>query len=301
MRLLALVLILTAAVAASACGADGAQTAATPTLVGKQLPPQPGLTVIAVGRDFGVGTNRLPLAILKADGASINDRAADIEITYGPLDRKQEPLSTATWRAWPVLNGVYVIHPTFFSAGLWEFRVTLKDGASLLQGSATVQVGAKPAAPAPGDAAPPVNTKTGSTPAELRLITSAADPDPDLYRLSLADALASGMPTVVSFSTPAFCSTQTCGPQTEVISKLQDVYGQRAHFIHAEIWDNPREMLDTGNPGVGRVSPAVTAWKLPSEPWTFLIGSDGKVFSRFEAFATEAELDEAVRELLAAS
>jgi hypothetical protein len=84
------------------------------------------------------------------------------------------------------------------------------------------------------------------------------------------------------------------------MSRLQDRYGDRAHFVHVEIWDNPREMLDSGHPSVGRVSPAVSAWKLESEPWTFLIGADGRIFTRFEAFVTEAELEESVKALLGA-
>ena len=152
--------------------------------------------------------------------------------------------------------------------------------------------------PGVGDSAPTVATKTGSTPEELRQITSDPDPDPDLYRTSLGDAVQSGKPVVVTFSTPAFCATQTCGPQVEVLGRLQDRYGDRAHFIHVEIWDNPREMLDKGDPSVGKLSPAVEAWKLPSEPWTFLVDSSGRIFARFEAFTTEAELAEAINALL---
>lgn len=304
MRLIAVVVAAAIAMLLAACG--GGPGAATPPAtsapsVGKQLPPRPELAVFAVGQDFAVGRNRLPIAVLLQDGASVNDRAADLEVSYAlksGVDSRR--LGAVVWRAWPASRGVYVGFPEFDRAGIWEFRVTLNESGRMLRGAAAVNVKELPSAPAIGDAAPGVATKTASSPAELRQITSDSDPDPDLYRISLDQAVTSGRPVVATFSTPSFCATQTCGPQLDVISGLQDRYGDRAHFVHVEIWDNPREMLDSGNPAVGRLSPAVGAWKLESEPWTFLIGADGRIFARFEAFTTEAELEEAVKALLAA-
>jgi hypothetical protein len=289
---------------AASCGgnpSDATPAATSASNVGKQPPPRLELAVFAVGQDFGVGKNRLPIAVLLQDGVSVNDRVSDLEVSYalksGGDSRRLEPV---VWRAWPVLNGVYVGSPVFDRAGIWEFSVTLNEGGRRLHGTAAVNVKERPSAPSTGDAAPAAPTKTASSPEQLRQITSAPAPDPDLYRISLDQAVKSGRPVVATFSTPAFCATQTCGPQLDVMSRLQDRYGDRAHFIHVEIWDNPREMLDSGNPSVGRVSPAVSAWKLESEPWTFLIGADGRVFARFEAFTTEAEMEEAVKALLAA-
>lgn len=251
------------------------------------------------GQDFAFGKYRLPLAILKADGESVIDRAADIEVNYGPINSGEErELSELVWQPWPVRNGVYVGYPVFEVEGIWEFRVTLKEGGKELRGSAAVEVRRRPLAPEVGEPAPLAETKTAATALELRRITSATEPDPDLYRVSLADAFKSGRPTIVSFSTPAFCTTQTCGPQIEVISKLQDRHGEIFNFVHVEIWDNPREMLDTGDASIGRLSPAVAAWELPSEPWTFLVDFTGRVRYRFEGFTTESELEETIQEFL---
>ncbi len=283
-----------AALAVSACGNGGAPLPSA-------TPQRPELTVIAVGQDFGAGLNRLPLAVLMADGAGVIDRAANLEVTYslatGGAQRKVDRL---VWWAWPVLGGVYVGFAEFDVAGIWELKVTLTEGGRRLSGSAFVEVRQKPAAPAVGDAAPAVATKTGATPEELRLITSASQPDPDLYRVSLSDAVRSGKPTVVTFSTPAFCQTQTCGPQVEVVGRLQDRYGDRANFIHVEVYDNPAEILEKGDLSIARLAPAIAEWKLESEPWTFLIDASGRIFAKFEAFTTEEELDEAVQALLGA-
>ncbi len=304
MRPLAVVIALAITMLLAACGGNpgNATPAATSaTNVGKPLPPRPELAVFAVGRDFGLGRNRLSLALLKDEQLAINDRVNDVSVTYGLRDSGDErTLQPLTWREWPAKRGVYVGFPDFDRPGFWEFKVTVREGNALLTGSAVVEVKERPSAPAVGDLAPGAATKTASSPEQLRQITSAPAPDPDLYRISLDQAVKSGKPAVAVFSTPAFCETQTCGPQLDVISSLQDRYGDRAHFVHVEIWDNPREMLDSGNPSVGRLSPAVSAWKLESEPWTFLIGADGRIFARFEAFTTEAELEDAVKSLLAA-
>jgi hypothetical protein len=39
-------------------------------------------------------------------------------------------------------------------------------------------------------------------------------------------------------------------------------------------------------------------WGLPSEPWTFLVGSDGRVKAKFEGPISQAELAAAVRKTL---
>jgi hypothetical protein len=67
--------------------------------------------------------------------------------------------------------------------------------------------------------------------------------------------------------------------------------GDGIRFIHAEIYrDN--------DPTKGEAK-WVEEWKLPSEPWVFVVGADGVVRERFEGTVSVRELDEAVqRELL---
>ncbi|MSQ08208.1 MAG: hypothetical protein EXR44_02770 [Dehalococcoidia bacterium] len=260
----------------------------------------PELNVISVGRDFRIGKNRLPLAILRLDMTSVNDRAQDLQVTYQlSTGGSAKRLDDVKWRAWPVRNGVYVGYPEFDRAGAWEFTVTFNEGGRTLRGSAFVEVKEKTSSPAVGEAAPASETKVAFSAAELLQITSSASPVPSLYSLSLAAAVKSGRPTVVTFSTPAFCTTQTCGPQLGVINNLQLAHGNSVNFLHVEIYDNPREMLEKGDVSIGRVSRAVTEWGLGSEPWTFLIGSNGTIFARFEAFTTQDELESAIKAMLA--
>ena len=46
--------------------------------------------------------------------------------------------------------------------------------------------------------------------------------------------------------------------------------------------------------------PQVGEWRLPTEPWTFVIGKDGRVVERFEGAVSVRELSAAVEKLKAA-
>ncbi|MCY4529095.1 MAG: hypothetical protein OXD46_08740 [Chloroflexi bacterium] len=43
---------------------------------------------------------------------------------------------------------------------------------------------------------------------------------------------------------------------------------------------------------------AMIDWGLPTEPWTFVMDSEGKVAAKFEAFATKDELEAALDTVL---
>ena len=150
--------------------------------------------------------------------------------------------------------------------------------------------------PGLGTPAPASDTRTASDAATLEEVTSDLNPDPDLYAISVADALQSGLPLVVSFSTPAFCSSATCGPQLSVVKQLKDSYSDKANFIHVEIYANPKEMQ--GDPESAEISPIVDEWGLPTEPYTFVIDVQGRVAAKFEAFVSYPELEEALVPLL---
>ena len=66
-----------------------------------------------------------------------------------------------------------------------------------------------------------------------------------------------------------------------------------------EIFDNIREMLDTGDSSIGRVAQPVEDWGLITEPWTFFVDVNGVVTARFEQFTTFEELSEAADSVLA--
>ncbi len=92
-------------------------------------------------------------------------------------------------------------------------------------------------------------------------------------------------------ATPRYCESRTCGPVVDVVDQVRRRFtGTAIRFIHVEIYrdNDPRK-------GENRW---VREWHLPSEPWTFLVGRDGRIKGKFEGAVSSRELDLAVRRLL---
>ena len=297
-------LLATAAVVALALGCGGEATdTATSTQTAGAGTPQAGeheapLHMVPVTVDLAVGTNRFAFAVFDEDRAPV--RVAKIDVTYLPLsgEEREERMAEAVFRKWPTGHaGVYSVMVEFDRAGPWGMigRFTGDDGKAVLAQTG-ITVKEQSSSPGIGQAVPPSDSRTLDTAGDLGKLTSALSPDPDLYRVSIADAVGSGLPTVVSFATPAFCSTATCGPQVDILAKLKDRYAPSANFIHIEVYENPHEMLT--NQGNGRLSPVMDEWSLATEPVTFVLGADGIVAGKFEGFVNEEELESALREVL---
>ena len=152
-------------------------------------------------------------------------------------------------------------------------------------------MGDKSKTPALGAPVPASQTLTGVTPAEIEKFCSARPADP-FHRLSVAEALTRRKPLVVLFASPSFCTSRTCGPSLEVLSALHSIHGDEVNFIHVEIYKD-------GQPGEkGEMVPAVAEWALPSEPWLFVVGSDGRLGDKFEGSITVEEVDPSLARVL---
>jgi hypothetical protein len=135
-------------------------------------------------------------------------------------------------------------------------------------------------APAPGDEA--VATRTPTTGEDLgyeELCTR--DPDCPLHETSLDELLGQGRPLLVMFATPAYCQTAVCGPAVDTFVDVRDTrdWGDLG-FLHVEIFTDA---------GV-TVGAPVRDWDLPSEPWLFAIGTDGRILERLDGPMIHDEL-----------
>lgn len=115
-----------------------------------------------------------------------------------------------------------------------------------------------------------------------------------MHERSVADAVGSGRPAVIVFATPAFCTSQVCGPVVDILEALHRERGEEADFVHVEVWKNPEVV---GEPD-GLVD-AFREWKLDTEPWTFFVDADGTVRDRWSGPAGLATTREAVEGLIA--
>ena len=280
--------------AASATSAPIGQSAASPTDA-----PESELSVVVISTDLCIGPNRLAFALLDGESGPVTTPEADISL-YLPTEPQDEPKAVvkARFRRWPLAGlGVYTTRVHFDRAGTWGIRATVTgpDGSTRL-GHGELTVKQESATPPLGSTAPRSKSKTSRDVGTLEELTTALPPDPELYSLTIADAVSSGKPLVVVFATPAFCRTATCGPQVGVVAEIKERYRGRINFIHVEMFDNPQEIQ--GDLTRARVSPTVEEWGLLTEPWTFIVDGQGRIAAKFEAFTTAEEIEEELRAVL---
>jgi len=309
--------VLALALLAAACtsgGDDGPSPAPTGS-TNAQLSAQMATTDLYVGAPQRVG-----VGLILADGRLISYGSVDMRFSFvGTADAPQQP------QPGPAATGVYLPTPgtsnsgaspaitqpsqargiyeaenvTFDQAGFWQVDVIAGvQGAGSMRSSTTFPVGAQPQLPAPGQPALKTENLTiHSKGVPLAAIDSrAADggtiPDPDLHEWTIAQALKEHRPIVVDFATPVYCTSQFCGPVTDEVDALAKQYADRAVFIHVEIWHDFQKQ---------EINQAAADWLYRNgdltEPWLYLIGSDGTIQDRWSVLFRKQELEAALKTL----
>lgn len=282
---------------APAGSAPGANQGTPPT--GATSAAQPSLSAVLAASELVVGQNRLPLGVIKS-GTPLNDPNLKVRLRFFYLDSpdSSKVLSEvdAIYYGQGLPFGIYVAYPTFDKAGAWGVEAQMSEAGGTPQISRLrLDVVAQSNTPPIGSPAIPSKNLTSKDVPDLKQLTSDGRPDPDLYQLTIADALAAKKPFLVAFSTPGFCETAVCSPNIEVIKKLKDQFKGQLNFIHVEVYPYPfSESVQQGK----RV-PALEEWKLESEPWTFLVDAQGIIQARYEGGITFAELEPALKNLAA--
>jgi hypothetical protein len=178
-------------------------------------------------------------------------------------------------------TAVYVTDVDFPREGEWRIAALIKrDGEVTGTLLPSAVVGRFKKVPRPGGRAPLIHTPTAaSAGGDLSKVTTRIPPDTQ-NKIDYADVLGKE-PIVLLFATPQFCESRVCGPVVDVAEQVKEQYGDKAAFIHMEIYrDN--------DPGKGP-RPQVRAFHLPSEPWLFVIDRQGTIRSEIEgAFGIEA-------------
>lgn len=214
-----------------------------------------------------------------------------------PGDPSADPqaISPATARGVYELEGV-----RFGGPGRWVVEVAARvQEVGFIQGTTSFDVLEAPRVPGVGARAPASdNAVIGDPGVDPVSIDSRAQgggkiPDPELHRVSIADAIRSNRPAVVVFSTPVFCLSRFCGPVTDMIRSLAATYSDQADFIHVEVWKDFQNSIanDTAN-----------QWLLNdgtlNEPWAFIIAADGTIAARWDNLFTRPELENGLKTLL---
>jgi hypothetical protein len=287
---------------AAGCGGGGGEGAATPgesagadtTLEALWRGSGENVGAVAGTSDFQVGANRISFLVVDKQGRVSDRPTAQIWVARG---LKQTPFARTTARLEPIgvpggetadAGAIYVATIETPSPGTYWFLARPVGGREI-GALGNVVVKKRSAAPSVGDRAivsrTPTLTSTGD---DLKALTTARHPDRALYRSSVAQALQAHVPFVLTFATPQFCQSRTCGPVVDVVSAAQRKEPKRSpvRFIHVEIY--------AGNDPANGVNQWVSQWRLPTEPFTYVVDSRGVIRAKLEGAFSLGELERAV-------
>jgi hypothetical protein len=288
----------------AACG--GSDDASTPSNEGngvtlEQLWRAPGEDVGITPGTFGHGTGvvRFSFLVIRNNGQPVYRPKARFWIAR---DREAAPFARTSARLEPVgvpggyeddhgVTHLYVAHVRLDRPGTY-WVLAEPVGGRRIQALGNLEVEADPDGPDIGSKAFPSRTPTLEDTSDVAALTTRDPPDYELLRHSVADSIAEHKPFVVTFATPKFCTSRTCGPVVDVVDTVRRRFALTdIRFIHVEVFEG-------NNPALGP-NRWFQEWRLANEPSTFLVGRDGRIKERFAGSFSVAELTAAVRKHLA--
>jgi len=195
------------------------------------------------------------------------------------------------------VRGIYVVDEARFDRpGVWraKFDVVAVGGKRPRAGDMAFEVKAQSETPQVGQRPPATRNATLKDVDDPAEIDSHVPHYLPMHEMTVEEALGAGKPFMVVWSTPMFCVSQICGPVTDVAIEMHKRYGDRMNFIHIEPWD-----LKTARTQ-GRLAPTpqFLGWKLPTEPWVFVVGGDGLITARYEGIVANEEMEASIMEAL---
>lgn len=282
-------LLLAIGLLAAACG--GGDKATTPNETkspsNEKFIPHPGNTELVVG------PNRIAIGVANEQNEPfLGDLGNSVQLQFG-----DGPLENATFvEAIPDASGFWVLRHTFEKAGEEPAVVTIANGDNKQELEVRFNVLASGTTPMIGANAPPTNNPTLTSQPNKKEITTDSNPNDAFYQMTVTQALAAQKPFVIVFATPAFCQTALCGPVLENVKAVQPEFADIVNFIHIE----PYVLDADGGLANGQLAAtqSTTDWNLQTEPWIFVVGSDGKITDRFEGSASPDELRQSIQAAL---
>jgi len=315
-----LVAPLTLALVAIGCGSDdGTSTsgsteapdaASFPSAKGKTLAdleteyPESDYVAAPTVSVFEQGGNRYAFGLFTVNREPINDGevaiyaapGADGEAT-GPYPTASHALATKPAFASLTTTGdpdaatnVYTTDVELDGKGEWRMLALIRDDEGDFSWTRlpSAVVGGGDKVPDVGEPAPEIHTPTvDDVGGDLAKIDTRQPPSTQ-HEEDFADVLGEE-PIVLSFATPALCSSRVCGPVVDIAEEVKAERPDDATYIHMEIFED-----NDANKGPNE---QVRTYALPSEPWLFVIDENGKISSRIEGAYSKQELEAALDEV----
>jgi len=302
------------AIALAACGSDDVSG-----LAGPVSPTGVTLAIAPANFDLSVGEDRRLLLAVFTDarervaGGTVEVRLAHLgdepggEATPGPprtasflpipgLDLPAPDPGPAVVAS-NALTGVYRLDVDLDAPGFWGVSVTAElVGVGTVEGRTVFRVLEESEVIDVGDTAPPTpnivreDVDAGrASPQSLdsRLRDPAERDRAAVLHTTRVDAsLAAGRPVLIAISTPVYCVSLVCGPLTEYLVDVAGRFGDRADFVHIEVYEDGEAR---------RLNPAAATWIQTesggNEPWVFLVDGTGTVIARWDNVIDPVELE----------
>jgi hypothetical protein len=298
-------LVVVSCLSFAACGGSGGGASNTGSVPGgdrtlKQLWGDGGddVAVVPGTQHYVPGDVRVSLIVVDSQGKPVQRPSARVWIARG-LDAKPFLEKRATLERIGVPGGdeadvtsIYVVHFRASRPGTYGLLAEPIGASETVHALGEVKVVAHDAVPEVGERPPASSTPTlASAHGKTGMLTTRTPPDTDLLRHSVVGSLRAKVPFVVTFATPKFCVSRTCGPVVDVVEAVAKRFRSRdVRFIHVEVYE--------GNDPSRGYNRWMREWHLDTEPWTFVIDRRGRVASRFEGTVSVGELEQAVRSVV---
>lgn len=310
------------ALVAAGCGGGGddggadkppavAQPEDFPSAAGKTLAdlrkalPDGGPVLAPAVSELNVGRNRFAFGLFDRAQAQIADASVAVYIAPAGGGKARGPF-VAGWQSLKVdapfqsetvksdpqaARSIYVSELAFPKPGNYEVLGIAKLDNRLVAATPAgpaLRVMAKGKDPVPevGEMAPRTHTPTKEDVAGNLAKIDTRRPFSTMQDVDFADVLGKE-PVVLVFATPLLCQSRVCGPVVDVAEQVKSQLGDKAKFVHMEIY-NDNEV----NKGF---RPQVRQWGLPTEPWAFVVDRKGRIAARIEGAYSVDELTAAVK------
>ena len=242
---------------------------------------------VFVSNELVVGPNRFVVGLLNDQDAPLADPSIEMGVSFYDISGREPREVASEDMEWVWIEegqrGYYIGRVEFEQAGELGAEVRLNGGGINEELRAKIKVAPESVTPGYGERPPPVDTPTLADVDKLQEISTDTTPVRRFYEHSIADALDRGQPSVVVFATPKFCASAVCAPTLDKVQEVAPDY-PKVSFVHVEPYDLdkiPDELVPVD---------AMLEWKLPSEPWVFVMDAKGKVVGKYEGVLGDDEL-----------
>ena len=281
------------------------------TLLGASCTSKPAVSTFVVDdiavlpalQELVPGMNRLSFGVFDKDGNLLELNTATVKMFYLEGD-KSTPKGQYQATYYKMHIGIPDVHPdgtsethtevrgfylvpqvNFDKVGVWQAQITAVVNGTPKTAPLVLQVVNKTDTPAVGAPAPASKNLTVRDVKDISELTSRTPPEPLFHQVSVSEALQAHRPFVVTFSTPSFCVSRMCGPVLEIVRSIA-VQTKNVDFIQIE----PYDLALARSKGQLQLVPAAQQWGLHSEPWVFVVDTQGKISAKFEGLLTPEEL-----------